>query len=182
MSSTQKEYISISIPMLTQKELLIKLDKNKISYELHTHGPLFTVEDSIAKRGKIGGAHSKNLFLKNKKNKFYLFSCLETTNVNLKKLSKNLNLGNISFANEKYLNGYLGIKPGSVSPFGLLNDINHEVEFYLDEKFLFQKFVNFHPLVNTSTLSLKANDFINFLIENKKKVNIYDFGNYSLIR
>tara|TARA_B110000438_G_C15690961_1_gene596740 strand:- start:480 stop:986 length:507 start_codon:yes stop_codon:yes gene_type:complete len=167
--------------MLTEIELLIKLDKQKLIYEHHRHGPLFTVEDSIAKRGKINGAHSKNLFLKNKKNKFYLFSCLESTKVDLKKISKNLSLGNISFAREEHLEKYLGVKPGSVTPFGLLNDINQEVEFYLDKEFISQETVNFHPLVNTSTLSLKIRDFINFLIENKKKVNIYDFRNYSLI-
>ena len=167
--------------MLEEKDLLNKLDKGSYLYKLYKHEPLFTVGDSLNKRGEIEGAHSKNLFLKNKKNKFFLFSCLETTKVDLKKLSKKLNLGNISFARDEYLKKCLGVLPGSVTPFGLLNDTDQEVEFYLDKAFLSEKIVNFHPLVNTLTLSLGISDFINFLIENKKKVNIFDFNDYTLI-
>jgi Ala-tRNA(Pro) deacylase len=167
--------------VLEEKELLIKLDKSSYLYKLYRHEPLFTVGDSVNKRGKIEGAHSKNLFLKNKKNKFFLFSCLETTKIDLKKLSKTLDLGNISFARDEYLKKILGVLPGSVTPFGLLNDTDEEVEFYLDKAFLSEKIVNFHPLVNTSTLSLAISDFMNFLIENKKKVNIFDFNDYTLI-
>ena len=167
--------------MLEEKELLAMLSKNNYSYSLHKHEPLFTVQDSINKRGKIDGAHSKNLFLKNKQNKFFLFSCLETTKIELKKLSKNLNLGNISFAKEEYLKKHLGVLPGSVTPFGLLNDSDQKIEFYLDKAFLAEKSVNFHPLVNTSTVNLAVGDFISFLIENKKKVNIFNFEDYTLI-
>ena len=167
--------------MLEEKELLAMLSKNNYSYSLHKHEPFFTVQDSINKRGKIDGAHSKNLFLKNKQNKFFLFSCLETRKIALKKLSKNLNLGNISFAKEEYLKKHLGVLPGSVTPFGLLNDNDQKVEFYLDKAFLLEKSVNFHPLVNTATVSLAIGDFISFLIENKKKVNIFDFEDYTLI-
>ena len=76
---------------------------------------------------------------------------------------------------------YLGVKPGAVTPFGLLNDKN-KVVFLFDNKFFKNQIVNFHPLTNTSTIGMKINDFINFLVENKKKVNIYDFNNYSLIK
>ena len=167
--------------MLDERELLNMLNKGNYLYDLHKHEPLFTVGDSINKRGKIEGAHSKNLFLKNKQNKFFLFSCLETTKIELKKLSKNLNLGNISFAKEEYLKKHLGVLPGSVTPFGLLNDNDQKVEFYLDKAFLAEKSVNFHPLVNTSTVNLAVGDFISFLIENKKKVNIFNFEDYTLI-
>ena len=92
-----------------------------------------------------------------------------------------MNLGNISFANEDYLSLYLGVKPGAVTPFGLLNDIGNKVTFYFDSNFLKNQIVNFHPLTNTSTISMKTKDFVDFLIEKKKKVNIYDFNNYSLI-
>ena len=167
--------------MLNERELLNMLNKGNYIYDLHKHEPLFTVGHSISKRGKIEGAHSKNLFLKNKQNKFFLFSCLETTKIELKKLSKNLNLGNISFAKEEYLKKHLGVLPGSVTPFGLLNDNDQKVEFYLDKAFLAEKSVNFHPLVNTSTVNLAVGDFISFLIENKKKVNIFNFEDYTLI-
>ena len=167
--------------MLSEKKLLTLIKEKGLDFKLYTHEPLYTVEESIKYRGTIDGAHSKNLFLKNKKNQFFLFSCIENTHINLKKISKSLTLGNISFANENYLSLYLGIKPGAVTPFGLLNDKENKVTFYFDSNFLKNQIVNFHPLTNTSTISMKTKDFINFLIENKKKVNIYDFSNYSLI-
>ena len=167
--------------MLSEKKLLTLIEEKGLDFKLYTHEPLSTVEESIKYRGKIDGAHSKNLFLKNKKNQFFLFSCIENTNINIKKITKSLALGNISFANEDYLSLYLGVKPGAVTPFGLLNDIGNKVTFYFDSNFLKNQIVNFHPLTNTSTISMKTKDFIDFLIENKKKVNIYDFNNYSLI-
>ena len=167
--------------MLSEKKLLKLIEKKGINSRLYTHEPLSTVEESMKHRGEIEGAHSKNLFFKNKKNSFFLFSCLENTTVNIKNISKSLSLGNISFANEHYLSLYLGVKPGAVTPFGLLNDIENKVIFFLDRNFFNYKIVNFHPLANTSTIGMNINDFIYFLIENKKKVNIYDFNNYSLI-
>ena len=167
--------------MLKENDLLVKLDNSGCVYLLYKHQALFTVEESIEKRGKISGAHSKNLFLKNKKNHYFLFSCLEDAKIELKNLSKSLKIGNISFAKEAALQKYLGVLPGSITPFGLLNDIDNHVEFYLDSGFLSYKTINFHPLVNTSTINLSVEDFMYFLIENKKKVNIFDFKNYSLI-
>jgi Ala-tRNA(Pro) deacylase len=168
--------------MLTKENLLNKLKNSGYNFSIYEHEALYSVEDSIGKRGLIHGSHSKNLFLKNKKNQFYLFSCLEEASINLKKLSNSLGLGNISFAKESYLLNYLGVKPGSVTPFGLLNDLDNKVSFYFDSSFLKNKTINFHPLVNTSTINLKTDDFINFLIENNKNVNIFDFNEYSIIR
>jgi len=168
--------------MLTEKNILKLLQNQGFSFKIYNHEALYTVNDSSEKRGKIKGAHSKNLFLKNKKNNFFLISCLENRQVDLKKMTKCLNLGNISFAKEDPLFKWLGVQPGSVTPFGLLNDINNKVEFYLDSGFLTHETINFHPLVNTSTINLLVNDFINFLIENNKKVNIFSFDTYSLIR
>ena len=168
--------------MLTEKNILKLLQNQGFSFKTYNHEALFTVNDSSEKRGKIKGAHSKNLFLKNKKNNFFLISCLENRQVDLKKMTKCLKLGNISFTKEDTLFKWLGVQPGSVTPFGLLNDINNKVEFYLDSGFLTHETINFHPLVNTSTINLPTNDFINFLIENNKKVNIFSFDTYSLIR
>jgi Ala-tRNA(Pro) deacylase len=167
--------------MLNKNELLEKLTKSNFKYIIKEHEPLFTVKDSIKNRGQISGGHSKNLFLKNKKNHFFLFSCLEKTKIELKKLSKSLNIGNISFAKETDLYDLLGVLPGSVTPFGLLNDTQKKVTFYLDSGFLSYKTINFHPLRNTETVNMSVSNFIDFLIENKKKVNIFDFNNYSLI-
>ena len=166
--------------MIDEKSLLLRLTLSKINYKINKHDALFTVEDSLKNRGEIEGAHSKNLFLKNKKDKYFLISCLENTKVELKKLSKSLNLGNVSFAKSEALIKLLGVIPGSVTPFGLLNDIENKIEFYLDSGFLEYKKVNFHPLVNTSTITLDLVDFKKFLIENKKKINILDLTNYSI--
>ena len=153
---------------------LIEILKNaKYKIEVHQHDALFTVENSKKLRGKIDGAHSKNLFLKNKKNEFFLLSCEEADKIDLKKISKSLELGNISFAKQEYLEQYLKIKPGSVSPFALLNDDDGFVNFYLEQTLYESKFVNFHPLINTFTITIETSTFIEFMIENKKKIHIF---------
>ena len=107
--------------MLLKSDLFKLLKLKGLDFQIHSHEPLFTVEDSEKLRGQIKGAHTKNLFLKSKKNQFYLFSCDEKAKVDLKLFSKSINAKNLSFAKESYLEKYLGIKPGSVSPFALLN-------------------------------------------------------------
>ena len=133
-------------------------------------------------RGEINGTHTKNLFLKNKKNNFFLISCEENSEINLRKISKSLNLGNVSFAKKEYLDSYLGIKPGSVSPFALLNDSKHFVSFFLEDKLHESEILNFHPLVNSITISILSNDFISFMIENNKKIHIFSSTDYEIIK
>ena len=161
---------------------LIELLK-KLNYEIkvHQHEALFTVDDSKKLRGEIEGSHSKNLFLKNKKNEFFLLSCEETDKVDLKKISKSLGLGNISFAKQNYLEQYLKIKPGSVSPFALLNDDGF-VNFYLEQTLYESKHVNFHPLINTFTITIKTDRFIEFMIENNKKIHIFSSANGKVLK
>ena len=159
--------------MLDSKEFIKLFSDKGYDYDLHEHQALFTVEDSNKFRGQIKGSHSKNLFLKNKKNKFFLISCEEFTNINLKRISKFLCLGKVSFAREEYLINLLGVKPGSVTPFALLNDTENNIDFYLDEKLYNSKFVNFHPLINTATITMKCSAFIEFMIENNKKIHIF---------
>ena len=159
--------------MLTKTDLFELLSVKNKDFQIHDHDPLFTVEDSEKLRGEIKGAHTKNLFLKNKKNNFFLFSCEEYDEINLKKISKNLNLGNISFAKEEYLVKYLGIRPGSVSPFALLNDKGNIVNFFMEKKLYESKLVNFHPLLNNATITMPTNKFIKFMIENNKKIHIF---------
>ena len=159
--------------MYNSLELIELLKEENYEIELHQHDALFTVEDSKKLRGKIDGAHSKNLFLKNKKNEFFLLSCEEADNIDLKKISKSLKIGNVSFAKEKYLDKYLKIKPGSVSPFALLNDEGGQVDFYLEQTLYESKFVNFHPLINTFTITIETSMFIEFMIENDKKIHIF---------
>ena len=168
--------------MIKKNDILKILEKKEIKYTIYEHEPFYTVEDSNKKRSEMKGAHTKNLFLKNKKNQFVLFSCYENSIVDLKNFSKSIGLKNLSFAKPEYLLKFLGIKPGSVSPFGLLNDLDNNVEFYLEEVLENSTAINFHPLINTSTISLKTKDFISFMIENKKKINIFSLSQNRLVK
>ena len=168
--------------MLTTKKLIKLLNVKGYNCGFHEHSALFTVEDSNKLRGEIKGSHSKNLFLKNKKNKFYLFSCEEFTNINLKTISKSLGLGNVSFAKNEYLLDLLGVNPGSVTPFALLNNLENNIDFYLEDKLHESEYVNFHPLTNTATITIKCQDFVEFMIENKKKIHIFSSSKEMVIK
>ena len=164
--------------MIDNKSLIKLLNTNNFKYKLYTHAPLVTVEDSKKMRGKIKGGHTKNLYLKNKKNNFYLITCLENSLVDLKLLRKNLNLGNISFAGEKYLSELLNVKPGAVTPFGLLNDINRRIKFFLDIKLNDFDSFNFHPLINTATVNIKKEVFYNFFKTNYISITLLNLETF----
>tara|TARA_B100000700_G_scaffold256279_1_gene289436 strand:- start:720 stop:1223 length:504 start_codon:yes stop_codon:yes gene_type:complete len=167
--------------MLNKNKLLDLLNIENIKYSIYDHEALFSVNDSVEKRGHISGAHTKNLFLKDKKNNYYLVSCLENTNINLKNFNKAINAKNLSFASEEKLMQFLGVRAGAVSPFGLLNDKQNLVKLFLDYSLNDFEFVNFHPLENTSTVNLKFSDLIVLLKKNKINLNFFDFNSYSLI-
>tara|TARA_B100000575_G_C22881697_1_gene513665 strand:- start:126 stop:638 length:513 start_codon:yes stop_codon:yes gene_type:complete len=168
--------------MMKKSDLLDILREKNIDFQVHEHKPLYTVEDSEKLRGKIDGSHTKNLFLKNKKNEFFLFTCNERAKIDLKQFSKSIDAKNLSFANENYLEKYLGIKPGSVSPYALLNDKKNNVSFYLDENLEKSEKINFHPLINDTTITMKTSDFINFILENKKRINIFSLEHYTVVK
>ena len=167
---------------MKKSDLLDILREKNIDFQVHEHKPLYTVEDSEKLRGKIDGSHTKNLFLKNKKNEFFLFTCNERAKIDLKQFSKSIDAKNLSFANENYLEKYLGIKPGSVSPYALLNDKENNVSFYLDENLEKSEKINFHPLINDTTITMKTSDFINFILENKKRINIFSLEHYTIVK
>ena len=168
--------------MFKKQDLLQNLQKKEIEYKIYEHEAYNTVQDSNQKRTKMNGSHTKNLFLKNKKNQFILLTCNEESVINLKNFSKLIGLGNLSFAKPQYLEKYLGIKPGSLSPFGLINDFENIVYFYLEDILDKSIEINFHPLINTSTITLKTKDFISFMIENNKKINIFSLSENKLIK
>ena len=160
---------------MNKNELLNTLKNKNYKFVEHLHAEVFTVEESKKLTINITGAHTKNLFLKNKKNNFYLLSCLNSTKVDLKLFSKKIGSGNLSFANSLHLQNLMKIKPGSVSPFGLLNDVKNEIFFYLDKKITKFHVVNFHPFINNSTISIDTKDFFDLMVANRKIINIYDF-------
>ena len=161
--------------MLSKEELIKLLDESNCDYEVKEHPPLFTVEDSKLLRGSILGAHSKNLFLKDAKGQFYLLSVEENTKVDLKKIMNFIGSKKLSFAKAEYLESILGIEPGSVSPFALINDVDKKVLFFLDKNFLNYEKLNFHPLVNTATVNIATSDMIRFIEEKHNPIKYIDF-------
>jgi len=138
---------------------------------------LFTVEDSKSLRGQIEGAHSKNLFLKDAKANFFLISIEESASIDLKKTMQQIQSKKLSFAKPEYLQDILGIEPGSVSPFALLNDTKKQVKFYLDRSFLDSETVNFHPLINTATVNISPQNLIELIEKYHNPVNYIDLEN-----
>jgi len=144
-------------------ELLKLLEQWGIEHATTTHAPAFTVSDAQALRGRIPGAHTKNLFLKDKKGRLFLLVALEDARVELKRLHKVLGCARLSFGRPELLEEVLGVKPGSVTPFALINDSEGRVQVMLDRDLLQHEQVNFHPLVNTATTTISREDFLKFL-------------------
>jgi Ala-tRNA(Pro) deacylase len=148
----------------TPEDLFAYLDRLGIAHSTVSHAPLFTVEQSQALRGQIPGAHTKNLFLKDKKSALYLVVAPEEAAIDLKGLHRLLGAtGRFSFGSADLLEEVLGVTPGSVTPFGAMNDQNSRVNVVLDTGLMANTVINAHPLVNTKTTSLASQDLIKFL-------------------
>ena len=163
--------------MIFKDDLIRILNDHGFEYFLEEHAPLFTVEDSKSLRGQIEGAHSKNLFLKDAKANFFLISIEESASIDLKKTMQQIQSKKLSFAKPEYLQDILGIEPGSVSPFALLNDTKKQVKFYLDRSFLDSETVNFHPLINTATVNISPQNLVELIEKYHNPVNYIDLEN-----
>lgn len=141
------------------------LDELNITYKVHRHPAVYTSEEAEKYvDDSMEGSRCKNLFLRNQKgNKHFIVIIDHSKRVDLKELAKNLEERKISFASENRLDKYLGLLPGSVSPFGLINDQNREVIVVIDEELKNEEKINFHPNINTETLTLLLKDFERFL-------------------
>ena len=149
---------------VTPDELFAFLDSLGVPHSTVRHPPLFTVEQSQALRGTIPGAHTKNLFLKDKKGALFLVTALENAAIELKSLHNLLGAkGRFSFGSADLMLETLGVEPGSVTPFGVLNDARHEVTVVLDAALMTYDIINAHPLTNTMTTSLARDDLLRFL-------------------
>jgi Ala-tRNA(Pro) deacylase len=147
-----------------QEALYRVLDGLGIAYTVTGHEAAFTVEQADRLYGHLPGAHARNLFLRNKRGqRHYLVVAGSHTPVNLRALRDMLDESTLSFASPERLMRYLGLNPGSVSPFGLINDREHAVRVILDRHLLDCETLNFHPNVNTATLTLSRTDFERFL-------------------
>ncbi|NQT79931.1 MAG: prolyl-tRNA synthetase associated domain-containing protein [Candidatus Aminicenantes bacterium] len=140
------------------------LEKLGITFDRHEHPPVFTVEEAEQYWGDITGAHCKNLFLRNKKGKrHYLIILGHLKKADLKVLERQLGEDRLSFASAERLMRYLGLEEGAVSPFGLINDSQKEVQVIIDKALKEAERINFHPNVNTATVEISFVDFEKFL-------------------
>jgi Ala-tRNA(Pro) deacylase len=148
----------------TPSDLFAFLDKLGIAHATVTHPALFTVEQSRELRGTIPGAHTKNLFLKDKKDALFLATALEDAVIELKSLHRRLGAsGRFSFGSADLMRATLGIEPGAVTPFAAMNDSDRRVSVVLDAALMRHATVNCHPLVNTMTTSMAGADLLRFL-------------------
>lgn len=155
-----------------QKVLHVLKDLN-IDYEIYEHPPTPTIEDAVKYWGQMKSTHCKNLFFRNHKgNKHYLVIFEHQQILVIKDLEQKLKQGKLSFASEKRMANYLGVRPGSVSLFGLINDTDHHVHVFFDKNLLQSKHLSFHPNDNTASLRISQEDFQVFL---KWTGNSYEF-------
>lgn len=148
---------------LTSDELLQRLSTLGIQAVTHEHPPLRTVEEAKALRGDLPGGHVKNLFLRDKHARHWLFTTLEDVRVDLKALARQLDAGRFSFASAEALATLLGIAPGAVSPLAAVNDGNSQVTVVLDPALLEVTPLNVHPLRNDRTTAIAPDDLVRFL-------------------
>ncbi len=149
------------------------LNDLEIKFEIFEHPPLDTIEIALKYWKDIDAVHCKNLFFRNHKgNRHYLVIIKDTTPFSIRSLELKLKQGKLTFGSEKRLQKYLGVKPGSVSPFGLINDTDHHVHLFLDEQLQDADKISFHPNDNTASLVINYSDFIVYL---QAMENSYEF-------
>jgi Ala-tRNA(Pro) deacylase len=146
----------------TPHDLFAFFDDLGIAHTTHQHRPVFTVEESRDLKAALPGGHTKNLFLKDKKGRLFLLSALGDAVIDLTAVSKLIGSGRFSFGNAELLMQHLGVTPGSVTVFGIINDTERNVTLLLDEALFAHDPVNFHPLRNDATTAISPEDLLKF--------------------
>jgi Ala-tRNA(Pro) deacylase len=150
--------------MRGQKELYGLFKQLSIEFEYHEHPPLATIEDAKLHWADYNSGRCKNIFFRNHKgDRHYLVVLEHLRQLNIRDLEQRLKQGKLTFASDLRLKKYLGVEPGSVSPFGLINDTEKHVHLFIDEKLRQFDRLTFHPNINTASLVISASDFIKFL-------------------
>ncbi len=149
---------------MNRDQLLDYLAGLGIETTTHDHPPLFTVSESESLRGEIPGGHTKNLFLKDKKSRYFLLTVGEHAVIDLKTIHTRIGAsGRVSFGNAEKLEELLGVVPGAVTIFGLVNDTEGLVTPFLDADLMENEIVNGHPLTNEATTSIGREDLKRFI-------------------
>jgi Ala-tRNA(Pro) deacylase len=147
----------------SRHDLFARLEAFGVKTTTKDHAPVFTVEEARALRGEIPGGHCKNLFLKDARGELWLIVCLEDTRIDLKGLPHKIGSGRLSFGRPELLREVMGIEPGSVTPFALVNDTSLRVNVVLEQAMLAHQLLNYHPLENTATTTITSVDLVKFI-------------------
>lgn len=147
----------------TPDDLFARLDELGIAHTSVRHAPVFTVDESRDLKAEIPGGHTKNLFLKDKKGALFLVCALADTRIDLNELSRALGAGRFSFGSPALLMERLGVEPGSVTLFALINDPEQRVRLVLDDALFQHDQVNFHPLRNDATTGIAPKSLLRFV-------------------
>ena len=158
----------------TAETLLARLDALDIPHRTVSHAPVFTVEEAKSLRGDLPGGHCKNLFLRDKKKRSYLFVMLEDRVVDIKALEQKTGAARLSFGSADRLMEFLGVIPGSVTPFSLIHDPQQAVTVYLDRTMLSYDPLNYHPLRNDMTTAVAPGDLLKFIAACGHTPNLID--------
>ena len=149
--------------MKTRSDLIAFFDAHAIAHETTAHPAVFRVGEGEGIKDDIPGAHTKNLFLKDAKGRLWLISAQDDTVIDLKRLHTVIGSARLSFGPAELMEATLGVTPGSVTAFGLINDAERRLTFVLDRRLAQAERVNFHPLTNTATTGVSREGFAKFL-------------------
>ncbi len=152
------------------------LADNGVDHATHDHPAVFRVEEGLELKAALPGAHTKNLFLKDKKGRLWLISARQDTVIDLKRAPAVIGSDRLSFGNEALMWETLGVRPGSVTALGLINDSDRRVTFVLDQRLWEADIVNFHPLANTATTALEQEAFRRLLALLGREPVVVDFS------
>ncbi len=147
----------------SRADLLARLDELGIAHRTFDHPPVFTVEEAERHTGHLPGGHCKSLFLKDRKGGLWLLVCLAHRRIDTNRLAKNLGCARLSFGKPELLAEVLGVVPGAVTPFALINDTSHRVQPLLDRAMLEEELLNYHPLTNAATTTIASRDLVRFI-------------------
>jgi len=152
-------------PAATPEQVLAALDKLNVEHNTITHEPLYTVEQSKQVPFELPGAHTKNLFLRNKKGRMFLLVVEQDHTVDLRGLRDKLQMpgGQFAFASTERLGKFLGVVPGAVSPLALFNDHEQKVQVFIQDSLLAHEFIYLHPCRNTHSTRLRTSDLLKAL-------------------
>ncbi|WP_312148061.1 prolyl-tRNA synthetase associated domain-containing protein [Brevundimonas sp.] len=166
----------LSVPEYDRDRLLSWMAENGIKQTTHDHPAVFRVEEGLDLKADLPGLHTKNLFLKDKKGRLWLISAAQDTVIDLKRAHRTLGSDRLSFGNETLMWETLGVRPGSVTALGLINDADRRVTFVLDRRLWEADIVNFHPLTNTATTAMEQADFRRVLTLLEREPQVVDFS------